>query len=155
MLSSRGLKSVSDLDLIFLRAARASAREGEPALYEAIDSSGVPVQGWAKRKQKGKGLGLLKRGIATVMQQQAQPAAPKGAHMLDRTQFVGALLRLAAQMFESDGGTLAERLTRLCEEHIRGGGVGRQTFDIPCEPLDDRPLSIALPMMPLCNRPRV
>jgi len=110
LLECRGLKSVSDLDLIFLRAARAPQSSQVSALAEAVESSGVAVVG----RKRAKGLGLLKKGIAQVVEQN-RPTA----NLLTQSQFVGALLRLAAQMY-ADSEPLAQRLTRLCLEHVSG-----------------------------------
>lgn len=110
LLESEGLGGLSDLDLVFVRASRAAPTVAEQPLATAVDSSGVPVgAGWRKKK----GLGLFKKGIMNVMQQQ------KGAQLLSQTQFVGALLRLASQMYDGSD-TLEKKLAQLCSEHISG-----------------------------------
>ena len=43
----------------------------------------------------------------------------KGAQVLTQTQFVGALLRLASQMYVGND-PIDEKLTRLCNDHIAG-----------------------------------
>lgn len=121
LLESKGLNSVSDLDLIFLRAARPLPTDGPPPLLEAVEGSGVAMDaGW--KKLRAKGLQAFKAGIHTVIQQNNAKGAnkgAKGANMLTQTQFVGALVRLASQMFAS-ADPLALRLSRLCDEHISG-----------------------------------
>ena len=110
LLESEGLKNLSDLDLIFVRASRVAASDAEQALADAVESSGVAVgAGWKKKK----GLNLLKLGIQKVMDQK------KGAQVLTQTQFVGALLRLASQMYVGND-PIDEKLTRLCNDHIAG-----------------------------------
>ena len=67
LLDSKGLNSVSDIDLVFLRAARPLPPLGHdgPALAEAVESSGVPInKAW--KKAKAKGLAAFKLGIQQV-----------------------------------------------------------------------------------------
>jgi len=116
LLRSAGLKELKDLDLIFLRAARdpkLSSASGEAMLIDAVESSGVPVgEGWKKVALSP--MQKLKAGIADVV------TALKGANQLNQTQYVGALLRSAAQMYSSSTTlTLDAKLTRLCIEHIQ------------------------------------
>ena len=47
-------------------------------------------------------------------------AQVKGANQLNQVQFVGALIRLSDQMYESGTDGLAQKLDRLCSEHIAG-----------------------------------
>ena len=109
LLESEGLNKLSDLDLVFVRASRVLPGDAEQALAEAVDSSGVAVSaGWRKKK----GLDLLRLGIQKVIQQ-------KGAPALTQVQFVGALLRLASQMYVGDE-PIHTKLTKLCEQHIAG-----------------------------------
>ena len=110
LLESEGLEKLSDFDLVFVRASRLLPSDAEQALADAVESSGVAVgAGWKKKK----GLSLFKLGIQKVMDQK------KGAQMLTQTQFVGALLRLASQMYLGTE-TIDWKLNKMCEQHIAG-----------------------------------
>ena len=108
VMDGEGLHNLSDLDLIFLRACRAPD-DATQALASAVDSSGVAVgKGWRKKK----GLGLFKMGITKVV-------AQKKGNLMTQTQFVGALLRLASQMYVEDI-PIEKKLTLLCKQHVAG-----------------------------------
>lgn len=105
--------SISELDLIFIRAARAPPQTA--ALAEAVESSGVCV---GKIPTKGKG---KKAGKGVGINDAAQQLKGAG-HLLSQTQFIGGLLRLATAIYADDRSTptAGDKLTRLINEHVHG-----------------------------------
>ena len=112
--------SQSDVDRIFLRAVRVmpptTTADGKPKQEDAIDSA---QPSFRRDDDQGDGRKEWKKLRAAVgISFGAMIGAVGGGNLMSGPQFVGALVRLASHKYPEDSVPLADKLTKICKNHI-------------------------------------
>ena len=112
--------SQSDVDRIFLRAVRVmpptTTADGKPKQEDAIDSPNLLSDAPTTKVTVGKEWKKLRAAVGISFG--AMIGAVGGGNLMSGPQFVGALVRLASHKYPEDSVPLADKLTKICKNHI-------------------------------------